>query len=55
MDILIGNIDIVQALIAIGIMLVSVIILVVILGNVYERLVFNKLSVKELMRRKNAI
>ena len=55
MDILIGNIDIAQALIAIGIMLVSVIILVVILGNVYERLVFNKLSVKELMRRKNAI
>ena len=55
MDILIGNIDIAQALIAIGIMLVSVIILVVILGNVYERLAFNKLSVKELMRRKNAI
>lgn len=52
MDILIGNIDIAQALIAIGIMLVSVIIVIAILGNVYERLVFNKLTIKELMGKK---
>ena len=55
MDILIGNIDIMQAFIAIGIMLVSVIIVVVILENVYERLVFNKLTIKELIGRRKTI
>lgn len=55
MDILIGNIDITQALIAIGIMLVSVVIVIVILGNVYERLVFNKMTIKELISRKNVV
>lgn len=51
MDILIGNISVMEALMDIAIMLICTILLIIILGNVYERLVFNKLTLKELISK----
>jgi ABC-type Na+ efflux pump permease subunit len=52
-DVLVGNITINQSIIIVLIMIISVVVILYLLSKVYERLVFNKLSLKELIRNKN--
>ena len=51
-DVLVGNITIKESLIIILIMVVCVVAILYILARVYESLVFNKLSLKELIAKK---
>ena len=49
-DVILGEISINQALIIFLIMLICIIVIINVLGNVYERLVFNQLTVRELIK-----
>ena len=51
-DVLIGEISISRAMLIILIMLACIVVIINVLGNVYERLVFNQLSVKELIKNR---
>jgi len=52
-DIILGNISVSQALIICGIMLVCIVVIIKLLGSIYEKLVFNQLSLKELIKSKS--